>query len=204
VQIYTWEWKSVISFLQLQPTDFDTEFNVDYRVPGLEKTAMRGSETYNLPIGWYRHALKVNDKFPDGNVWLGHTNAEGEWPVAFHGTRSLVVRRIANTGVLSIDTESDRAKEEAMKHRKSKKEESGIHVATHCDGGAATYAETFTIHTPDRGEQHFKIVFQCRVKPGTFIIHKPKNLDEGHVWCVNDTRDIRPYGILLKAIDTKK
>ena len=45
----------------------------------------RGGQIYNRPCGWKRIALKVNGKY-ESDVWLGSTNSENEWPVAYHGT----------------------------------------------------------------------------------------------------------------------
>lgn len=52
---------------------------------------MRGDEPYRRPYGWMRFALKVLNKYPDGNAWLGPDgwrshSMPGEWPVSYHGT----------------------------------------------------------------------------------------------------------------------
>ena len=52
---------------------------------------MRGDELYERPKGWYRMALKVKGKYPDGDTWLGtkgwrRHSVPGEWPVSYHGT----------------------------------------------------------------------------------------------------------------------
>ncbi|CAF5160321.1 unnamed protein product [Rotaria sp. Silwood1] len=76
----------------------------------------------------------------------------------------------------------------------------GLYVPTHCDGGAKIYTEPFTVTPyPDKTES-FRIVFQCRVKPEKFTVHKSPVID-GNAWRYVDPSSIRPYGILLKKED---
>ncbi|XP_057693582.1 uncharacterized protein LOC130916697 isoform X4 [Corythoichthys intestinalis] len=67
-------------------------------------TYYRGGEVYHRPCGWLRFALKVWDKYPDGNVWLGERghctttySKLGEWPVSYHGTSKNGARAIIVT-----------------------------------------------------------------------------------------------------------
>lgn len=72
---------------------FDPKFDFDFTdmsKPNVD-ACMRGDEPYKRPYGWMRFALKVRDKYPDGNAWLGtdgwrSRSAPGEWPVSYHGT----------------------------------------------------------------------------------------------------------------------
>ncbi|XP_051729276.1 uncharacterized protein LOC127501364 [Ctenopharyngodon idella] len=76
------------------PDDFfDQKFDFDFTNMSESKSdeCMRGDEPYKRPYGWMRFALKVRDKYPDGNAWLGtggwrSRSAPGEWPVSYHGT----------------------------------------------------------------------------------------------------------------------
>ncbi|CAF5139949.1 unnamed protein product, partial [Rotaria socialis] len=74
---------------------------------GMPESQHRGGYTYYLPIGWYRHALKVDQKYPDDAVWLGSTNGKGEWPVAFHGTDSRKISGVASNGLIVNAAEND-------------------------------------------------------------------------------------------------
>ncbi|XP_060774036.1 uncharacterized protein LOC132884235 [Neoarius graeffei] len=62
---------------------FDPGFDYDFRALTDSSKCSRGGEPYMRPVGWYRFALKVKDKYPDGNAWLGsahwrsHSEAEG-------------------------------------------------------------------------------------------------------------------------------
>ncbi|KAI5101745.1 hypothetical protein C0J45_8948 [Silurus meridionalis] len=67
------------------------QFNYDFRNLKDESKCARGGEPYFRPCGWFRFALKVLDKYADGNTWLGpggwrHQSVDGEWPVSYHGT----------------------------------------------------------------------------------------------------------------------
>ncbi|KAF3833650.1 hypothetical protein F7725_024854 [Dissostichus mawsoni] len=70
---------------------FDPKYDYDFTNFSDTAECMRGDEPYERPKGWYRMALKVKGKYPDGDTWLGtkgwrsHSVA-GEWPVSYHGT----------------------------------------------------------------------------------------------------------------------
>lgn len=72
-------------------TFYDPRFNYDFRKLRDDAVCQRGGEPYHRPQGWFRFALKVLDKYPDGNAWLGtggwrNDSVAGEWPVSYHGT----------------------------------------------------------------------------------------------------------------------
>ncbi|OCL05187.1 hypothetical protein AOQ84DRAFT_323298 [Glonium stellatum] len=59
----------------------DLQYNYDFTHVNDNGTSFsRGQEVYKRPCGWLRYALKVNDKF-DSDIWLGSSNAAGEWPI---------------------------------------------------------------------------------------------------------------------------
>ncbi|KAI2652763.1 Neuralized-like protein 4 [Labeo rohita] len=76
------------------PDDFfDRTFDFDFTNMSESKSdkCMRGGEPYKRPYGWMRFALKVRNKYPYGNAWLGtdgwrNHSVPGEWPVSYHGT----------------------------------------------------------------------------------------------------------------------
>ncbi|CAF3139178.1 unnamed protein product, partial [Rotaria sp. Silwood2] len=113
---YDYHWQPTLSFLQLQESDFDPQYNRDY--PD-EEEDMRGGRPYFLPEGWYRHALKVDDKYETDQVWLGMDNSPGEWSVAYHGTKSGVVRNIIDKGLKHEFVTADACKEDAESHNPS-------------------------------------------------------------------------------------
>jgi hypothetical protein len=185
----------LITFFQLQSTDFDPAFNIDYR-SDMPKVDSRGGLPYYLPIGWYRHALKVIDKYPDDKLWLGKTNAEGEWAVAFHGTHGGAVKGITEKGLLK--TKVDAKRPEAVEKGGPDFDKPGLYVATHCTGGAhPQYTTTFEVNALSEKTEKFRVVFQCRVKPDAFTIHRGPVV-KGKAWRFVDPNAIRPYGILVK------
>jgi hypothetical protein len=154
-----------------------------------------------LPIGWYRHALKVLHKYGDDRTWIGRINAKGEWPVAYHGTKKDAVSSIVAKGLLPSAVVTDAMKSEAIEQMGEEANQPGLYVATYCNGGSyPQYTTPFTVTTfPDKSER-FSIVFQCRVQPNKFTIHTSP-VKEGKAWRIVDPNAIRPYGILLKKED---
>ena len=70
---------------------FDPAWDHDFTNIHDTTTLMRGTEVYKRPCGWMRFALKVLEKYPDGNAWLGNAGYRtysdpNEWPVTYHGT----------------------------------------------------------------------------------------------------------------------
>lgn len=157
---YDYRWQSVLSYLQLKPSDFDAAYNFDYTKPGLPNQQMRGNQPYFLPHGWYRHGLNVKDKYGnDTSVWLGSSNADGEWPVGFHGTHSAAVSSIAKTGLSTGAAKRDRMEEEAIQQLGPAAKGTGLYLATYCnDGSYPQYTQPFTV-TTDKKQRHFALFF---------------------------------------------
>jgi hypothetical protein len=175
-----------------------SEFDFDYRTSGLPEQLTRGSYQYYLPLGWYRHALKVLHKYGDDTTWIDHVNAKGEWPIAYHGTKHFAVNNIVKHGLLPGAVVRDAMLDEAIDQIGEKADAPGLYVATHCDGGShPQYTEPFSVPTSSGTSEQFRIVFQCRVEPGKFTTHTSP-VEVGQAWRIVDPKAIRPYGILLK------
>ncbi|UJR19776.1 hypothetical protein I4U23_022910 [Adineta vaga] len=195
---YQCQWMPILSYLQLKPSDFDRRFNFDYRQEGLPKTQLRGNLKYYLPNQWYRHALKVDDKYQDEPKWLGSINGPGEWPVAFHGTQSLAVKGIAELGLLTSSIKRDAMLDEAIQQKGQEVNRPGLYVATRCNGGSyPQYTNKFEVNISAEKIETFEVVFQCRVRPNSYTIHK-RPVKVGEAWRIVDPTAVRPYGILLK------
>lgn len=197
---YECKWRSVLSFLELKPSDFDTRYNFDYTKPDLPTEQRRGNAPYYLPLGWYRHALHVSQKYTGDTVWLGHNNTAGEWPVAFHGTHSGAVSNIMKDGLSLGAIQRDRMIQEAIQQKGPAMNRPGLYLATHCNGGSDAYATTFTVTNGGKTET-FQVVFQYRVQPGTFTTHT-SCVSVGHGWRVVDPTAVRPYGLLVRKKDS--
>ena len=159
---------------------------MDYAAAHTPETLTRGGLTYFLPKNWYRHALKVDNKFKDGVVWLGSSNAPGEWPVAFHGTKSVAVKNITDQGLLTGKTIRDAMLSEAIEQKGETVNRPGLYVATHCNGGShPAYTEKFNVSTPSGKTETFHVVFQCRVRPGSYTTHTIP-VSVGEAWRIVD------------------
>jgi hypothetical protein len=192
---YDYKLGPALSFLQLRLSDFDPRFNRDYPTAQEEK---RGGLPYYFPQGWYRHALKVVDKYPGDQQWLGMNNAPGEWAVAYHGTKSPGVRGIVDKGLLHSFVTADAYKNEAKQQNPSIPDVKGLYVATHCEMGASGYTQPFAVTDSTGVTKQYRVVFQCRVQPGKFTTHTGP-VQTGMAWRVFDEKAIRPYGLLLKS-----
>ncbi|CAF3112685.1 unnamed protein product [Rotaria sp. Silwood2] len=198
---YEYTWKPTLKFLKLQPSDLAPEHNFDYREPGVVEEDTRGGYPYYLPIGWYRHALRVLDKYEKDPTWIGSTNAKGEWAVAYHGTNANAVTGIVKHGLLISAIKRDVMRDEAIEQGGEDADRPGVYVATHCEGGAyPQYTLPFTVSVSSSKSERFSLVFQCRVKPEKFTIHETP-VNTGKAWRFVDSSSVRPYGILLKKED---
>ncbi|CAF5101602.1 unnamed protein product, partial [Rotaria sp. Silwood1] len=180
--------------IELQESDLDSRYNRDY--PDAQEE-MRGGRPYYFPQGWYRHALKVDDKYSNDHVWLGMSNSPGEWSVAYHGTAAGAVKSIVKGGLKHDFVTTDACKDAAKLQRPSIPDVKGLYVATHCEGGAAEYASNFEIKDSSGTIREYQVVFQCRVENDQFTEHQgPVSI--GLALRVFNEKAIRPYGILLK------
>ncbi|CAF4364343.1 unnamed protein product, partial [Rotaria sp. Silwood2] len=111
---YDYTWKPALQALKLHINDLAPEYNYDYRPSYVPDTLQRGGHTYFLPRGWYRHALSVLHKYEKDPKWLGQSNTEGEWPVAYHGTKSWAVASIVQQGLMTGAVKVDVMRPEAI------------------------------------------------------------------------------------------
>ena len=192
---YKYKWEHLISFFQLQKKDFDQKHNVDYkRVKPIRES--RGGLPYYPPTGWYCHALNVDNKYSNDKLWFGSNNIDGEWAVAFHGTHTAAITDVRDDSFSSRLVDAKRR--EVVERRGKEYDKPGLYVTTHCNGGAhPQYTTTFDVKSPSGVTEKYRVVFQCRVKPGAYIVHQSL-VDTGHTWRFVDPEAIRPYGILIK------
>jgi hypothetical protein len=178
---YDYKLEPAFTFLQLQEPDFEPRYHRDYLVARKET---RGGHPYYFPEGWYRHALKVVDKYPCDQVWLGMNNSRGEWAVTYHGTKSDAVRGIKDKGLLHSLVSKDTMKDEAKLQNPSIPDVKGLYVATHCEGGASDYTTPFKVQDSTDKTKNYRVVFQCGVQPGKFTVHKSP-VTAGMAWRVS-------------------
>lgn len=169
---------------------FDPVYDFDFTNLSDSAACKRGNESYVRPKGWYRMALKVKGKYPDGDTWLGTDgwrshSVPGEWPVSYHGTGLEGARGIIKS------------------HYKAGNGQTfgrGIYSAPNLQD-AEGYCKTFK---SDITGKTYKVIMQNRIIPEKRQIH-------GNYWLIpvpqgtsadEEKRiaesSIRPYGILIK------
>lgn len=172
----------------------DPTYDRDFTHTTDDKDFRRGGEPYKRPLGWQRFALKVLDKYPDGNTWLGTNekrrhSVDGEWPVSYHGTTMDGVRGITKA------------------HYKPGSRNvfgSGIYSTPNINV-AIGYSTEF--HSKNDGKT-YKVLLQNRINPERrkickrkdyWLIEIPEGTQPGKVKEIVE-KSIRPYGILLKEV----
>ena len=106
-----------------------------------------------------------------------HDNVDDSWLVAYHGTHPFSVN--GNT------------------HRtKSMDPGTALYVTRHCNGGADQFTTPFALSDGDH-HQTFRMIFQCRVKPDSFLVEN-NLLPDGDAWLILNLKDVQPDGFLLK------
>lgn len=173
---------------------FDPGFDYDFTHLKDTSVCMRGNEPYKRPCGWYRFAVKVLDKYSDGNTWLGtngwrSNSVAGEWPVSYHGTSIEGAKGIT---------------EFHYKPGPGQVYGRGIYSTYDIDQ-AYDYSKEFT---SKKTKKKYRVMMQNRINP-----QMRKECDRNDYWLIEipegtspdkETeivdKSIRPYGILLKQV----
>eukprot|EP01084_Bolivina_argentea_P030371 56295_1 len=171
------------------------------------KTHVVAKETYYEPFGWTRYGLCVIGKY-ENDSWLHPFNEANKnlWWRAFHGTINSEVRGRGNC----IDAMASIYKNGFQVGRRCAIGQ-GICVSpdpsiveSHGYCGIATIAVNNSfLGGTDHGccMKSFKFMLQVAVRPNKSVLSDKSN---NIYWCVLDSKDVRPYGILLKEIPYEK
>ena len=176
---------------------FDPKYDCDFTDLSDSSECMRGDELYERPKGWYRMALKVKGKYPDGDTWLGTKgwrshSAPGEWPVSYHGTSLDGAKGIIRSHYKAGDGSA---------YGRGIYSTPDIHVAERED-----YAKTFTSKTTGKS---YKVILQNRINPQMreicqrsdywlIPVHKGTSAEDERQIVESS---VRPYGILIKEMN---
>lgn len=173
---------------------FHSRFDYDFRniVDGPGVRYSRGGVQYRRPIGSDRKALRVAGMFEDDR-WLAADDASSTWPVAYHGTAAV------NMEPITRDKGLKAGGKDGVKRTNGARFGTGIYVSP-LPEFALRYATECSIGTSKR---RYKVVFQCRVRPGSYTRHNPgpapwdpsQMIDQE--WVVPSSADVRPYGICI-------
>ncbi|KAL1255896.1 hypothetical protein QQF64_013957 [Cirrhinus molitorella] len=177
---------------------FDPVFDFDFTNMSKSKfdpACMRGDEPYKRPYGWMRFALKVWDKYPDGNAWLGtvgwrNRSSPGEWPVSYHGTDLTGAEGIIRSHFKAGDRQAF-----------------GRGIYSSPDIGVADIFAKSKNFTSQKNGKTYKVIMQNRINP------KKREIKDENIWLIpipegtSAEREkeivkssIRPYGLLLKSV----
>ncbi|XP_073319758.1 uncharacterized protein [Pagrus major] len=175
---------------------FDPKYDYDFTNLSDSSECTRGDELYERPKGWYRMALKVKGKYPDGDTWLGTKgwrshSVPGEWPVSYHGTSLKGAKGIIRSYYKAGD---------GSVHGRGIYSTPDIYVAER-----ERYAKTFTSKTTGKC---YKVILQNRINPENreicsksdywlIRVHKRASAKEERQIVESS---IRPYGILIKEL----
>ena len=161
-----------------------------------EQNQKRGNEDYIPPYDWAAYGINIAGKYDFGdNTWLGNTNQDGEYAVAYYGINNIShqnIQMIQNIISFMGNLESGKTfMNEVNLRNKNEKCMTGAYFYKNPEI-AENSSEIINI-----GGFDYKIMFMCRVNSKK--IRQPENFPE--LWILSPTPDdIRPYKILIKKI----
>ncbi|XP_026155728.1 uncharacterized protein LOC113126112 [Mastacembelus armatus] len=182
---------------------FDPMFDYDFtNIQDGNTQFLRGNEKYVRPCGWNRVALRVNQRYDDGNGWLG--TGKDAWPVSYHGHNMDGSLGIILTHGGDPSEEPRFLETAANSLITTEKKGRGVY-STPDVKMAEKYCKTFKSNVDGK---MYKVVLQNRINP-----KERKKCQREDVWLVyipegrNDVQtraivqeSIRPYGLLLKKV----
>ena len=187
----------------LSPEIFEPKYNIT-DINWVRKGGLRGGQKYIPPIGFLGYSLNILNKYDNGdNSWIGMTNSNNEWWVAYHGAGrgqndnqvKNVIKSIINKGFKS-------GIGQAYQHDNninylSNKEYPKVGIGVYFSNEISV-AESYAGIVNDLNGKQYKIAFMCRVNPiKTRVAQGMSNyfILDPNVNCV------RIYRILLKPLN---
>ena len=203
--------KCLLSFCEINPDMFDHDYDVLNDTWG--RNEKRGPPhhlmDYDPPIGYKGYGLKVTKKYDNGDdTWLGYTNQEGEWYIAYHGTSGNYANAILKEGLKKGGGQVRKGDDNI--NELSKKIHPKVGDGVYCTpkiSVADSYAEMNGGDITFEGKI-FRFVFMLRVNPykiricegeKDFWVFEGDSLGEKTERKFDD--EVRPYRILLKEIN---
>jgi len=167
----------------------------------ISKQDYRGGEVYNRPVGWIRYALKIQNCYPNPNIWLNSDGNSNEWAVAYLGFKISPLRslysRLFRNGVLDPFIENSKQLKYVNLEDINPK---SLRFGELCNIGiiCTPKPEEAEKHTPEFivKDLKYKMLLQCRVNPKRIRI--PKGTKD--LYIINNSKNIRPYGLLIKQV----
>lgn len=163
----------------------DSRYDYDFtNVKDGEAVFTRGKEQYVRPCGWNRIALKVLNKYRDGDGWLG--TGDEAWPVSYHGPAM-----DGSQGIIRKDGDG------ATVGR-------GVY-STPDINVAEKFSKRFTSKVDNKT---YKVVLQNRINPqkrqqcrreSYWLVYVPEGSSPVQERAIVEN-STRPYGLLLKEV----
>ena len=202
--------RCLLSFCEINPEMFDHDYdqlNDEYEIGG-----KRGPPGYLMdydpPLGYKGYGLKVSGQYDNGDdTWLGYTNQQGEWYIAYHGTSGHYAKNILKEG---LKKGSGQAHEGCNNINPLSKDKFPIvGKGVYCSP-KIKIADEYASWAGDISfeEKQFRFVFMLRVNPYKIRISESEPdywvfegdyLNEKTVRKFDD--EVRPYRILIKEIN---
>ena len=188
--------ESLLEYIKLSPNFFEIKYNREIN-DWEKKNFKRGGEIYTPPYGWKGFALRVLNKFDNGNnSQLGNEGKEGEWAIAYHGIgKGNVFKKMLNIVLNNLRNGPGQLYEQLINVRNKDNKRpfvgQGVYLAPDINE-AERYAEKVKL---GNRENDFQVIIMCRVKPSEIreAGRYPFN------WILDDNYDcLRPYRILIK------
>ena len=137
-------------------------------------------QKYYPPLGWNGYGLRVSKQYDNGDdTWLGYSNVEGEWYIAYHGTGGLgVVKNILEKGFQSGSGQAYKDSDNMNPLTNKTIPKCGVGVySTPVIEEAQSYS-----YGIDFGGYSYYFVFMCRINP-----YKVRFANNGHsaYWIVS-------------------
>lgn len=199
------KYKMLVEGCLISTEMFDTRWN-NNGSGWASRGERRGGADYDPPRDYHSYGLKVSKQYDNGDdTWLGMSNVQGEWWVAYHGAgRSLSnegIREVINS-IISNGLRSGR--NQAYNNyrncnNRSQEEYPNVGEGVYLSNKINT-AEEYAGIIQDDENNKYKIVFMCRVRPEKVRFSNSRNdyfVLDGNNEC------IRPYRILLKPLNSR-
>ncbi|XP_067111867.1 uncharacterized protein [Osmerus mordax] len=183
---------------------FDPGWNYDFtNVKDGETVFTRGKEPYLRPCGWFRAAIKVLKKYPDGDAWLG--TGDEAWPVSYHGSAmdgslGIIVTRKKAKGDEDGDDDGGPGERLAAGSTLGRGVYSTPDVKT-----AGKFSKTFRSREDNKV---YKVVLQNRINPEQrqkcrrekyWLVYVPEGSTAIQERAIIEGA-LRPYGLLLQQV----
>ncbi|KAM4539314.1 uncharacterized protein PAE49_020215 [Odontesthes bonariensis] len=188
--------------VKINPDEFfHSQYNYDFtKIKDGDKKFLRGNEQYVRPCGWNRVALRVTNKYGDGDHWLGTGN--DAWPVSYQGynmdgSPGIILARDGNP-----DDEPNFLEASAAALVNEKTRGNGVYSTPEIKM-AEKYCKTFKSKVDGK---MYKVLLQNRINPerrekcqreNVWVVYIPEGTNNIQTRAIVQ-ESIRPYGLLLK------